>query len=367
MKFKYCVTLTVILIILCSLTAVVASEDMNNDTSSEDALAIEACDSPVCAYDDSDERISQTDEDSPLSDDGVDLSVKIDAENIYVDDKFNRAGYEVPWTVTAISDGGTAKNVKVHVTLSDLLEPVSVNGNMGTFDASTGIWDIGDLSSSNNASLSILTKLKSDGRFKVTADATTTSNDVDLSNNDAALTLKSGTGKKPSNTTSTSDNKGGGSENPGSDPNNPFVVVEPDDPVDEPEEKPSDDPSKPDDGPSKKETGEQENRNRNRGGDSNSGEGSGSGNDGKTEESQGNVGVAKSTVSFSNAIADAFGSLGSIFNSDSNDDSSNPKDHSSYEVEKAIAAQDYTKIPILIFAFVLIAVAGVAGYDKIKS
>ena len=369
MKFKYCVTLTVILLILCSLTTVVASDNITGYSSSEDVLAIDSSDSAVCVSEDLNDHKSQAIlDDAFLSgDDDVDLSVKIDGENIYRDDKFNRAGYEVPWNITAMVDGGTAKNVKVHVVLSDLLEPLSINENMGTFDPETGIWDIGDLSSSNDAVLSILTKIKSDGRFKVTADATTTSNDIDLSNNDAFLTLKSGTGKKPSNTTSTSDSPGGSSENPGSDPNNPFIVVEEEGPTEKTEENPPEDPS-----PSTPNEPSKPDRrsgvNPNPGEDPGSDDNGGSSSNGKDDESEGNSGsLAKSTKSFSNTLSEAFDSLGSIFGLGSDEDNSNSEDNVSDDVAKAVSAQDYSKIPILIFAFVLIAVAAVIGYGKIKS
>lgn len=385
MKFEYCFTLAVILVVLFSLSAVVASENVTDDASSEDAfLAIDVNDDSVCVETDLNDFKSQSvSNDNPFSTvEDVDLSVNVSGENVFHEDKYNRAGYELPWNVTAEVSNGTAKNVKVQVTLSDNMEYVSHDESIGTFNPATGIWDIGDLSSSSNATLSILTKLTSNGRFKVTANATTTSNDIDLSNNNDYLTLKSGTLKRASNSTQTSDDVGNDqpSENPGSDPGNPFIVV------DEPTE---DNPGgNSNSGQSSQETDDSPNQNSNSGSGSNSNSGSGA-NDGgssdsSSESSSGSSSngngksnqytksedlgiIAESTRSISDAISGTVDSLSSIFNPNSNDNKSNSKDNVSDDVAKAVSAQDYSKFPILIFALVLILVVAIVGYGKLKS
>lgn len=364
MKFKYCFALSVILIVLLSLATAAASENVTGDK----ALA-------SGVDNDDDLRDSETQSvlrDNPSGSD-VDLSVVISVENIYHDDKFNRAGYTVPWTITAKVTGATAKNVKINSIFSDNMEIVSNTSSIGHFDPTTGIWDIGDLSSSDNASLLILTKLKADGRFKVTVNAQTTSNDINLSNNDAILKIKSGTGKKPSNTTKTSDQSGGldDDDSPGSNPYNSFVVIEESDfpsggsGDSSPSEKKSEvQPGGKDGQPSSNQQGSSQSSNGNQGSSSN-GDGSSNSN-GRSDESGNDVNsVAKSTRPVNDVVSDTLAAVNNILNF-GNDDSSSQGDLPP-SVVKAIAAQDYTKIPLMIFVAFLIVLGSLVGYDKIKS
>ena len=364
MKFKYCFALSVILIVLLSLATAAASENVTGDK----ALA-------SGVDNDDDLRDSETQSvlrDNPSGSD-VDLSVVISVENIYHDDKFNRAGYTVPWTITAKVTGSTAKNVKINSIFSDNMEIVSNTSSIGHFDPTTGIWDIGDLSSSDNASLLILTKLKADGRFNVTVNAQTTSNDINLSNNDAILKIKSGTGKKPSNTTKTSDQSGGldDDDSPGSNPYNSFVVIEESDfpsggsgDSSPSEQKSEVQPGGKDGPPSSNQQGSSQSSNGNQGSSSN-GDGSSNSN-GRSDESGNDVNsVAKSTRPVNDVVSDTLAAVNNILNF-GNDDSSSQGDLPP-SVVKAIAAQDYTKIPLMIFVAFLIVLGSLVGYDKIKS
>lgn len=360
MKFKYCVTLTVILIVLFSLATVAASDNVTD----EESLA-----SDVSVVEDlKDYKNQNILKGDSSSDEEVDLSVVISVENIYHDEKFNRAGYLVPWTITAKVSGATAHDVKIYEIMSGNMEYVKHNLTRGEFNPTTGIWDIGDLSSSDSVSLLIWTKLKEDGRFNLTVDGETTSNDMDLSNNHAFLKIKSGTGKKPSNTTKTSDQSGGldGDDRPGSDSYNSFVVKEDDPPYspgggDDPSPSPQN-PDKPsDEGGGGQETNHPSGGDENQGSDS--GEGGSSDSNGQNQQSESNSdSVAKSTSPILQAVSETLESLNNLFNF--NDDSN---DDRSPSVVKAIAAQDYTKLPFLIFAAFLILLMSFVGYDKIKS
>lgn len=69
----------------------------------------------------------------------VELDNDADVENI-------RIGDYVTWTITARNFGpDIAKKVKVYDKLPDGLKYVRHTTTKGTFDAETGIWDIGDL------------------------------------------------------------------------------------------------------------------------------------------------------------------------------------------------------------------------------
>ena len=107
------------------------------------------------------------------------ISIQVDANNVQKGNEFNRAGFTVPWNITAKVNGATAQKVKIKVDLSDNLDYLSHEASVGEFNPETGIWDIGDLESGSSPLLIIMTKLKSDGRFKVTVDGTSDSQDAD--------------------------------------------------------------------------------------------------------------------------------------------------------------------------------------------
>ena len=184
MKFKY-LTLVVILIILFSLGTVAASEDMADDVSCSN-------DTDSCLDVDSNDNqdiLGKSDSSNVVGVTRVDLSVKIDVEDVYQGKNFNCEGFEVPWNISVKVTGGTAHNVRVQYSLSDNMKFISANQNMGTFDSSRKIWDIGDLEQSDTAVLTVLTKLKSNGTFTTTAIVKSGSFDMDLSNNNVIGTM----------------------------------------------------------------------------------------------------------------------------------------------------------------------------------
>lgn len=71
-----------------------------------------------------------------------------------------------------------------------------------------------------------------------------------------------------------------------------------------------------------------------------------------------NVPGVKTAESFTSAVSDIFDYLGDIFSSDD--------ENLSGDAVKAIAAQNYTKFPILVFAVFMFVILGSVVYDKIK-
>lgn len=118
------------------------------------------------------------DENVTIEDDTVDLSVDVEAEDTYDGDEYNREGYTVSWIVGVENSKGTAYSTRVQVSLSKNIETVGYYPTRGSYDFKTGIWDVGDLKSNENAALILKTKLLEDGVFTVTANATTDSNDT---------------------------------------------------------------------------------------------------------------------------------------------------------------------------------------------
>ena len=360
MKLRY-FSLFMVILIMFSLGAVVASENVALESSSlDDSLA-------VCDNHDSNELSNGLSESQDLkftasndvSNDSVDLTVKINAKSVFVNNKFNRAGSKLPWTITAIVDGGIAQNTKVYTTFTNNMEYVSHNASIGVYDPISGIWDIGDLSSSDNASLTVLTKLKTDGKFVVTANATTDSNDIKLSNNYKSVYTKSGSSQVTSNTTETSDDKGGANHDTHqASENSGLVDVERGD-------KTSQDSSNTDS--IIRETKSKEDKNSESHSAPSSSPASSS-----DSTSGSNIAFVEDTLStVTNQISNTFESVSnsiiSIFNPDSSANDDSDSNASSSSVSKAIAAQDFTKIPLIIFALFLIITLPIVAYDKIKS
>lgn len=355
MKSEYFFTLAVILLILFSISAVVASD---NTTSDDACLAIDSKGSP------NEDSVLEIDENqNALNDassiDEVDLSVWVDVENVYVGNDFNQVGSVVPWNVTVTADNGIAHNTKVYITFSDNMEFVSHNETMGTYDSATGIWNLGDLTSSDSPLLLISTKLKENGKFSFAANATTTSKDTDLSNNYIPVPLKSGSGKTTSNTTETTDTKGEVQHNDhqfsdggyGGDVRQNVST--------------SQDTSKGGSQDTKTSVGE----NKKSDVASTDSQSKSDGNEKSDVASNSKTkSVSKSSV---NVVSKAFeylgSSIGSIFNPVSEPKESDLNSNPSAENVEALFAYDYTKIPLIIFSAFLMILIGLTGYDKIKS
>ncbi|MBR5503454.1 MAG: DUF11 domain-containing protein [Methanobrevibacter sp.] len=366
MKFKHSFILAVILIILFSLGTVAASENASIDGSDlvisnieDDGLSVDVEDS-ILASDSSEDSIYLADDtqvslkkslkDSNKqraslkdSNDDVDLSISMDVKTSLTNNQYNRAGSEVPWTITVSAINGTSHNTKVRNVLSENLQYLSSNATVGSYDSANGIWDIGDLDSSKNASLTILTKLKRDGTYVNKVYATTDSNDIDLLNNFLILSIKTGSSKITSNITVTSDDREGPQHNVhfASMASSDFIVKSEDE-------------------------AQEGNGGGNNGGGNNAGDdnGGGSESNGNSNSQSGSTSggnyfqssslKALSYHSLSNNLKDLLGST------------SNDELNSKY-IYDAIYAYDYTTIPILILALLLLVLSGIVSYDKIKS
>lgn len=312
MKLNYCFGVVTILIILVSLTAVVAGENVSDDASlSENTLnSEEACD----------------------------LSVKVDVEKVMVENRYNVVGCEVPWNVTAKVSGGIAHNAKVKISLNGNFEYASHDTDDGVFDSKTLIWDIGDLDSSKSAFLSIITKIKVNGTFRLTASATCDSDDIDLSNNEVTVPTKSGVSKFGSNVTETSNDKSSVSHSDHYASSGKGGVSQ----------RISHD------------------------GKSSSGNSNGKSSDSNSQSASKSILNGENSVlnvvdSYFNFGANPLNSQNGISNSTSADDSDKKINPFRKQVAPFLSAQDYKSTPIGIFALFLVVLLAIVGYDKIKS
>lgn len=366
MKIKYCFSLAVILIILFSLATVVASENITGVASSEDVYLVS--DSQISVDEDKNEGLYKSQEENTYSSsnsENVDLSVLIDVKNVQIGKKYNQPGYEVPWTITANVSGGTAYNVKILEILTDNLQILSYNLTKGTFNQKTKIWDVGDLTSSDSATLTILTKLKEGEKFRLTVNATTDSKDMDLENNWDTVFIKSGTSKFDSNVSNTDDDKNGPKHDrfrPKDSWSSGWLDLGNDE---ETTDRPSDGPQNPSDDP--QDPYVNPNKDKNHPGEDVQNPDNPSIDENPTSPSitENNGGVlAKTTEPFTNAVLGTIESLSDLFSPVS---AANSESNLSAETVKAISAQNYTRIPMLIFALFLILLVAFVGYGKVKA
>ena len=342
-KRKYCITFSVILLVLFSLTAISADEDADlyssaDDSSDGNMLQIQ----DKVETDTNPTSINQ--ENVLASDDECDLSVNVSVDKSYDGNKFNRAGSEINWTVTVNVIEGVAHNTKVHLNFSSNMEYVSCNKTIGEYDSNNCIWDIGDFSSSQPATLILLTRLRSDGHFNLIANATTDSVDVNLLNNVVNKSTKSGTGNNGSNITENSTDRAGAQHG-----NYLTTIINP---------SPNDDRIR--DPHPEERSKHNENNKTKKNGENNKTK--------KNGENNGNVesiyqsktdSVTSKTLNPSSAVDSASSIL-------EGEDSKSANLISKY-VSDIIPPYDYTRIPILIFALLILALAGIVGYDKLKS
>ena len=358
MKYKY-FTLIVILVIIFSIGTVAASDNVTSDA--DLAVSLDSIDETSVSQDILTSDSSTVNENN----DETDLSVKIDVKNTFKGNLFNRAGFEVPWTITVNVNGTTALNTRVYENLSENMEYLSHNASAGEYDPVSGIWSVGDLGSSDSASLTIVTKLKTNGTFENSVKAVTDSNDIDLSNNVKSLTIKNGTSKHSSNVTKTSDDN---NEAHHDTPYGSGSVHSVERELDNDDVAAEDPPAQQASSGSKMRASEV----------SESGQSSTPSSAPSSSPSSSNEGspssASKTTDSITDKISDAFesitGSIISLFDSSaSNSDKadSNSSNSSSDPPVKSIAKSDYTKIPMLIFGLFLIALIAYFGYKKIKS
>ena len=265
------------------------------------------------------------------SNDNVDLFINMDVKTSLTNKQYNRAGSEVPWIITVSSLNGTSYNTQVRDVLSENLQYLSHNATMGTFDPENGIWTVGDLESSKNASLTILTRLKRDGTYINKAYATTDSNDVNLLNNFLIISIRTGSSKITSNITETSD------EREGIQHNVHYASMVDTDFIYRYEEDSSED-------------------------DGGNEEGQSEGNSHTKTRSLGNKLKLfnAQNIDYHSLSKNIGGALGFGYNS--NGGFLNSKD-----IYEALFVYDYTRIPIIVFVAFLVVLASIVGYDKVKS
>lgn len=340
MKFKYYFALTVIMIILFSLTSVVASENITNNVSNLDSTL---ADDAIHIDNELDKNSIENPENinSQLSsnEEMVNLSLKIGFKNVQHGNKFNSAGFEIPINVTVAVSEGTAHMVKVLVKIPNTMDLLSNTPSIGTFDSTNGIWDIGELTSSDNATLYLLTKLKVDGRHTIIFNATCPNN-ADLIGSFDRLPISNGTVGNESNTTETSDEKNSSKhDNPHKISQGQSKVIRQKDNEQTTTERKTD-----------------ENKNSNTASD----------NEKTTTTSRS---ISKSMAN-QNSVLSSIGNtvtnaLKNIANPTINELNSNSKNLSKESIE-ALKAYNYTKIPIIIFSAFLILLMCIVGIGKIK-
>ena len=340
---KYGFALVLILVVLFSLSAVAADE---NTTSSDDAL------SGADVKSDSDDNL-----------DGIDLSVKADAPKKAAID--NTTVIDLPVTVTASVDKGVAHDTKIQLSynIDEYFEYISHNTTMGTYNTTTRIWDIGDLTSSNKAVLTMLVKFNPRGKlvggtFILISNAQTSSNDTNTSNNFLVsyLTISSG-----SVVVVDSDEKEGPNhdEHEKSEHSSHVEII-----IDSGEENPTEPPVE-NDSPSKEDSPSEEDSNSNSyGGENQEVKRRSDSKSAAKEISNDLIGrTLDSLVEVHSNVPDSLvTAIDSLFDLDNNSGSDNSSD--------SIAvghAYDYTRIPLMIFSVFLIILVAVIGYDRLKS
>ena len=335
-------------IVLFSLGAVVAGENITEEVSVSNDVAVPTVGQTSVDDSGDGEDVLNADEPSTLKAvSKFDLKVKIDVNTSYDGKAYNTEGLEVPWTITVKSLSGNARNVMVRETLSSNLQYISHNLTKGTYDSSRGIWTVGELEDSQSVSLTIITKLLSNGTFTNTVKVEPTTLDLDKSNNEATLSIETGEEDEGSHTTETTDdkNKYNADDHYGSEGGS--GVVE--------RQNVGGDSSK------------------TRGGDSKSPNDKKPGYTTSTADSKKRhkSGLTRSTSSFVRSISSPVRAFAEILNPDlsSGNDSSDANASSSTPSKgfEAVPPQNYSTIPLSVFALFLLALLGIVAGDKIRS
>ena len=375
MKSKYFIVI-VALMVLFSLTCVSGSENITEDAQGLDnPLADEISYPDEDLNDDLGENQDMANNLSSDNDenDAIDVSVKIGYENVKKGNKINCAGFEIPFTITVKVNNGTAREVKVYQKMSNKMEYVSSNASMGVFDSASGIWDLGDLTSTDNATLKMIARIKSNGTHQFIANATTASHDIDLSNNFERVPFKSeSVGDDKGNDTQTSYEKNKVTHEQHHQSNNPK----------------QDEIRQRNTQTRNSETTIEEKKNRETSSYSNhasNGDAKSNSNENNYSPPDGDAGEDSDSTSNGGSVSYTYNNAGSVSKStipaveylismikpnNNSNDTNNTNSISGTlppEVAEAIRASDYTTIPIMIFSAFLIILLAIVGYDKIKS
>lgn len=372
MKFKYFFAFILLLSSLLLLGTVMASENIDYNANSSSLSVDSVNDNDLV-------RTVNNNQNNSFSTNEVDLSVDMELGDVKKTTYgINEMSFDVPLIIHAAVGNGTAKNTKVHLIIPEEFEFISSSQNIGTYDHESKIWSIGDLQSGSDATLTILTKINTKGNFVIYVNATTDSTDTDLSNNNLKCDIEV-TSKISSNTTRTSAQQNEAQHN-----THYASIAQGANRQINWENLPQPNANTPnnDNGESQnnEENQEQqpteENNNNNQNENSNenptdtqtdSGEGNNQRQSSQGEnEEQTSRSVSKGISSniFTNAANTLSNVINSIFSQDSESDDANPF---SSKIVKAIAANDYRTIAILIFGLFLVILICNLGYEKIKS
>ncbi|WP_407376509.1 DUF11 domain-containing protein [Methanobrevibacter sp.] len=365
MKYKYLFAVMLILTTLFLLGSVTAGEDIDlMANSSDDASALNI---PVHPTDSDDVDVEIKSEENPQkisSTSKADLSVEMELGDIKKSTfGINEISFDVPLIITAKNAEGVAKNSKVFISIPDEFEIVSHDATLGSYSSESGIWQIGDLNSNKDAVLTIFTKINEKGKYLISINSTTDSNDTDLTNNYLGCNIEV-TSKISSNVTRTSADKSStqhtahygsmakGINRPDFSDNTPQE--------DETPAPPGENEKQPDNNP-------QTNPGEKKGGSESEDKDEGSSSernheDSQEESSSNSVSKEITTGTISNLVRSIEDRIENIMNS-----SSSNGFFDSSRIVKAIRSNDYITIPILIFALFLIGLIGEFAYEKIKS
>ena len=141
-------------------------------------------------------NVSTSDNDTDLSNNHANKTVKV---KDFVDLKATKTanvkvikiGGKVIWTITVTNQGTlNATNVKAIDRLSKSLKYLSYTSTKGTYNPSTGEWNIGDLNAGETATLTLTTKLLALGKITNSVSVTSNEKDVNKTNNYANFTVK---------------------------------------------------------------------------------------------------------------------------------------------------------------------------------
>ena len=100
------------------------------------------------------------------------------------DKKAYYVGDEMHWIIEVVNHGpSTARDVVAYDVLSSSIRFISYSASKGSYDASTGRWDIGELAKGESVTLDILCEVLTEGEITNYANVTTSVNETDLDNN----------------------------------------------------------------------------------------------------------------------------------------------------------------------------------------
>ena len=363
MKYKYLFAAMVILTALFLLGTAAAGETVSPDANSTGDAYLSVADEVSSFNSGSDIFISSDNLQNEISD-NADLTVDINIGDVKKNTfGINEISFDVPLIITTKATEGTAKNAKVLITMPQEFEFVSYDANMGFYDHESGTWIIGDLNTSEVASLTIFTTINQKGNYLISINSTTDSNDTDLANNNLECSIEV-TSKISSNVTRTSADRSSTqhtahygsmakgidrpafSEDTSQQNENPPSAdsdTETNEPSSQPEDKGKTEDNNPGDGSKKMNP---------QGGDE----------DSQTESPSNTISKEITSGAITNAVRSITDTIENLLNS-----SSDNGFFDSSRIVKAIRSNDYITIPILIFALFLIGLIGELAYDKIKS